>query len=177
MKPLEQKLIAELMKNSRTSDRDLAKTLGVSQPTITRTRNKLEKEGIIKEYTLVPDFSKLGFQILSIIFAKLKPDSSTENLETIRNRIIELDKQNPIPSIMGMSGMGLDSDRAIIILHQSFTDYIKFIESLRKHPLIDVVRIKSFTIDLTDTHLQPLSFSNIARYLLKEAEKREQNPT
>jgi DNA-binding Lrp family transcriptional regulator len=50
---LDLKLIAELMKNSKQSDRELAKKLGVSQPTVTRTRTRLEKEGYIKEYTLI----------------------------------------------------------------------------------------------------------------------------
>jgi DNA-binding Lrp family transcriptional regulator len=49
MKDIERRLISELMKNSRRSDRELAKALGTSQPTI--TRGKLEREGIIKEYT------------------------------------------------------------------------------------------------------------------------------
>jgi DNA-binding Lrp family transcriptional regulator len=51
MKTVELRLMAELMKNSRRSDRDLAKAVGVSQPTIGRTIKKLEKEGYIKEYT------------------------------------------------------------------------------------------------------------------------------
>jgi len=42
-KELPQKLLRELLKNSKRSDRDLAKILKVSQPTITRTRHKLEK--------------------------------------------------------------------------------------------------------------------------------------
>jgi DNA-binding Lrp family transcriptional regulator len=58
MKDIERRLISELMKNSRRSDRELAKALGTSQPTITRTRGKLEREGIIKEYTMIPDFTK-----------------------------------------------------------------------------------------------------------------------
>ncbi|MFZ0965605.1 MAG: Lrp/AsnC family transcriptional regulator, partial [Candidatus Bathyarchaeia archaeon] len=60
MKKVELNLISELMKNSRQSDRNLAKVIGVSQPTVTRIRNKLEKEGYIREYTMIPDFSKLG---------------------------------------------------------------------------------------------------------------------
>jgi DNA-binding Lrp family transcriptional regulator len=56
-------LLYELIKNSRRSDRDLAKILHVSQPTITRMRKKLETNDFILEYTLVPNFAKLGFEI------------------------------------------------------------------------------------------------------------------
>jgi DNA-binding Lrp family transcriptional regulator len=45
MKDSELRLTAELMKNSRRSDRELAKALGVSQPMISRMIKKLEKEG------------------------------------------------------------------------------------------------------------------------------------
>ena len=55
LKRIELRLVAELMKNSRKSDRELAKILGISQPTVTRIRNKLEREGVIREYTAIPD--------------------------------------------------------------------------------------------------------------------------
>jgi DNA-binding Lrp family transcriptional regulator len=41
MKELEGKWLSELLKNSRRSDRELAKAIGVSQPTTTRLRTKL----------------------------------------------------------------------------------------------------------------------------------------
>ena len=72
MKEIELKLLSELMKNSRRSDRDLAKAIGVSQPTVTRIRSRLEKEGYIKEYTMIPDFSRLGYEILALTLIKLR---------------------------------------------------------------------------------------------------------
>jgi len=48
MKGIELKLVSELLKNSRRSDRDLAKTIEVSQPTVSRLLKKLKKDGIIK---------------------------------------------------------------------------------------------------------------------------------
>jgi len=44
MKEIELKLVSELMKNSRRSDRELSKVLGVSQPTVTRLRSRLKKK-------------------------------------------------------------------------------------------------------------------------------------
>jgi DNA-binding Lrp family transcriptional regulator len=49
MKDVELKLVSELMKNSRRSDRELAKAVGVSQPTVSRLVKRLEKDGLIKE--------------------------------------------------------------------------------------------------------------------------------
>ena len=77
LKDVELKLIAELSKNSRRSDRELAKQLRVSQPSVTRIRNKLEKEGIIREYTVIPDSSRLGYQMASVTLAKMKEPQRT----------------------------------------------------------------------------------------------------
>jgi len=66
MKDTELKVVVELMKNSRRSDRELVRAIGMSQPTVTRIRTGLEKRGIIKEYTMVPDYVQLGFQLMSI---------------------------------------------------------------------------------------------------------------
>ncbi len=79
MKDVDLKLVSELLKNSRRSDRDLAKTLRVSQPTVTRVRTRLEREGIIREYTVIPDYAKLGFEIASITFARLNEPMSQES--------------------------------------------------------------------------------------------------
>ncbi len=72
VKDVELNLLSELMKNSRRSDRELAKAIGSTQPTVTRTRRKLEKLGVIREYTAIPDFSKLGYELLSLTFVKMK---------------------------------------------------------------------------------------------------------
>ena len=66
-KELAQQLLRELLKNSKRSDRELAKVLKVSQPTITRTRHKLEKSGMTQDYTIVPDFKKMGFELMTIL--------------------------------------------------------------------------------------------------------------
>jgi DNA-binding Lrp family transcriptional regulator len=44
MKDVELKLISELLKDSHRSDRELAKAVGVSQPTVSRLISKLRKE-------------------------------------------------------------------------------------------------------------------------------------
>jgi len=48
MREIEWKVLSELMKNSKLSDRELARKLGSSQPTVTRTRRRLEEKGYIK---------------------------------------------------------------------------------------------------------------------------------
>jgi DNA-binding Lrp family transcriptional regulator len=65
------KLLFALIKNSKRSDRDLAKILGFSQPTVTRVRKALEKEAI-KQYTIIPNLPYLGFDIIAFTFSCTK---------------------------------------------------------------------------------------------------------
>ena len=81
MKPAELRLLSELVKDSLRSDRELAKAVGVSQPTVTRMRARLEKEKVIKEYTMIPDFHKLGFEILAITFLVLDKEPDSQQFE------------------------------------------------------------------------------------------------
>ena len=87
MKDVELKLLSELLRNSRRSDRELAKVLGVSQPTVSRIIAKLKKEGFIRNYTIIPDFAKLGYGLLAITFVKLKSAYSNEETEKIRKAV------------------------------------------------------------------------------------------
>ena len=53
LKSLDYRLLSELIRDSRRSDRELAKVLHVSQPTVTRRRALVEKE-LIDGYTAIP---------------------------------------------------------------------------------------------------------------------------
>jgi len=76
LRKIELQLMSELLKNCRRSDRDLAKSIGTSQPTITRRRAKLEKERLIDSYTAIPNFAKLGFEIMAFSFYSWRPETT-----------------------------------------------------------------------------------------------------
>lgn len=69
LRPLDSKILLELMKNARISDRKLAKILDVSQATISRRRAFLERE-LIDGYTTIPKWDKLGYAILAVTLVK-----------------------------------------------------------------------------------------------------------
>ena len=96
LRDFELKIVSELMKNSRRSDRELAKILGVSQPTVSRIINKLEKSGIVQEYTMIPDFAKLGYQILAMTFVRLKQSLDSEEIEGAKRIIKDTLKTTPL---------------------------------------------------------------------------------
>jgi DNA-binding Lrp family transcriptional regulator len=136
-KELPQLLLRELLKNSKRSDRELAKVLKVSQPTITRARHKLEREGVIQDYTIVPDFGKMGFEIKALTFVKMRPDVLIgETREKTKKFAAKF------PNVLfAYSGRGLGMTGVIISLHKNYTEYHKQLNMLR-------VELKEITEDI-----------------------------
>jgi len=166
VKDVELKLISELMKNSRRSDRELAKTLGVSQPTVSRTLKRLETEGYIKEYTIVPDFLKLGYQIMGVTLVKHTESADKEKSAEIRKTVVETEKQNPHASLMTVNGIGLGKDRLFITFYEDYAAYSKAMELTKSMPHVEVHGVETFLVDLNDkTSYRVLSMTAIANHL------------
>jgi len=129
------------MKDSRRSDRELAKAVGVSQPTITRMRARLEKEKVIKEYTMIPDFHKLGFEILAITFLALdkEPDSQHERTLSTFQNVLTFER-----------GLGLKYSHVVVSLHENYSSYAEF-EGKMKDSLT-ATNSASFLVSLNDGH-------------------------
>ena len=166
LKDVKRRLISELMKDSRRSDRELATAIGVSQPTISRTRTQLEKEGYIKEYTIIPDFGKIDYKILALTFVKLKTALSPEEIEQAKTILREATKTTTLNILMLERGLGVDSDGVIFSIHKDYTAYNEFTQLLRKlgGQFLQLENIKSFLIDLQDqVRLIPLTLSLFAQ--------------
>jgi DNA-binding Lrp family transcriptional regulator len=166
MKDLERRLVSELMKNCRRSDRQLAKVLGVSQPTISRALNKLEKEGVIKEYTIVPDFRKLGYTLLAVTFVKLKRQLSQDEIEKARKSARESVKSN-LNFIMLERGMGMGYDGVFLSFHEDYTSFTEHGKWLTQFDFLEISDIQSFLINLEDEiRYRSLTFSTLAKHIL-----------
>ena len=165
--PLDYKLLSELMKNAKSSDRQIAKKLGVSQPTITRRRALLEKK-LSLNYIAIPDWTELGFEILAVTFAKWKlkefPDKKLQQINTL------LEKH---PSIIFFStGSGIGSDRICISLHETYRDYYRLVQDVRRDLGKYMENIQSFIISFGgDNILRPITLKHLAKYL-KNLEER-----
>ena len=121
------RLVSEMLKNSKKSDRELAGILGVSQPTVSRTRARIEKE-YIKTYTIIPDFNKLGYQIMAFTTAKTKTYPETSSLEKVleKSKIWVAKRTNVI---FAADGEGFGKDLIIISLHKDYSNYKAFMRS------------------------------------------------
>jgi DNA-binding Lrp family transcriptional regulator len=163
LRDIEVRIIAELMKNSRRSDREIAKLVGTSQPTVSRTIKKLEKEGIIKEYTMIPDFKKLGYQIMGVsFFRRGEPASKEESVELIKSAE-ELEKKISFANLMAVSGMGLGKSRMFITLYRNYSSYVDAMELAPSLPHVDTEVVESFLVDLNESSYRLLSLGQVAR--------------
>lgn len=173
MKDIELRLVSELLKNSRRSDRELAAVLGVSQPTVSRTIKKLEKEGIIREYTIMPDFNKLGYHICALTFADFQ---TPEDLQAMRRLIDDYGKRlSEIPqAVLIERGLGENSNGVVASFHENYSDYMEFQRWLRQFGALTTYKLHSFIIDLNDKiHYRYLTFSTLAKHLLEMKEGKE----
>ena len=166
VKDTELNLIAELMRNSRRSDRDLAKAIGVSQPTVSRMIKKLEKEGVIREYTMIPDFSKIGFELMSIVSTKenelLSEDETVEAWKKAR----ELAKKAPQPFLFVLSTKPSGADTTAFALHESYSEYLTYLKGIKENPMVSVDSVEGF-IAMTNLkdHFIPLTLSEVADFI------------
>ncbi len=156
------KLLLELLKDSKRSDRELAKVLGVSQPTVSRMRQRLVREGVIKEFTVIPDFVEMGYEIMTISCAKVSFRATKEMGDKLKKWV---EKHPKVIFVSEAQGMG--KNRVMISLHKNFTDYSNFMtENLQKWG--DYLQdYDSMLIDLKGRIVKPLSL----KYLAEQEEK------
>ena len=172
LKDVELRIVAELMRNSRRSDRELAKTIGVSQPTVTRTRTRLEKEGYIKEYTMIPDFNKLGYEIMGFTFIKMKKNIGSKEQEEFREFVSKFAKEQPHAELIDVSGIGLNKDVVFVSFYKDFSAYADTQRISKGVPYSDVNETEGFLVNLEDKSLiKVLSMSAIARDLLRRLKR------
>ncbi len=132
------RLLYELIKNSRRSDRDLAKTLGYSQPTVTRTRKKLEDENYVLQYTTVPDLAKLEFEVAAFTFTQWQPEADSP--------YSWLEKDPRVVFIA--DGHGMEKSAVIVTVHKNYTDYSEFIAKMYKTKAVQ--SLNTFLVALAD---------------------------
>lgn len=174
MNDVEFRLIGELMKNSRRSDRDLAKALNVSQPTVSRTIKRLEREGIIKEYAMIPDFTKLGYELMSISFVKMKEQVDDKQAKGIKERAKKEWAKSAYVDLTVERGFGLGYDAVFVSLYKNYSEYSQRLNHVKEMGFMKVGSIETFIINLKDeVHYRPLTFKALANKISKTKETNE----
>jgi len=160
------KILQQLLKNSKKSDRELAKAIGVSQATFTRRRKQLERK-IIQEYTITPNLYELGFEILAFSFVRFR-EPTTDLMEKARQFLA---KQPNV--IFASGGEGLGMGAVGISVHSDYTSYSNFITKMRQEWADVVVDLQSFLVSLKgDLQTKPFSLKPLADILPTVVQKK-----
>lgn len=149
-------LFFELIKNSKRSDRDLAKALDISQPTVTRMRKKLEKEAI-RQYTLIPSLPHLGFDIVVFTFARSK-----ELIQPLWEKGKKWASEQPNVVFLS-TGQGMGEDALMVSIHKDYGDYVKFYQAFRRDWSNSLQDFNAFVISAKGSiQMKPFSFDYLA---------------
>ncbi len=124
----EKQVFAELLKDARQSDREIARKLKMSQPSVSRIRQKLEKTGLIKRYAALPDISKCGLNLFAITFFEWKDHTKKEEL----NELVSFLSSHPNVILFG-KGEGMSGRTTIILsIHSDYESFFEMIHQIRE---------------------------------------------
>jgi DNA-binding Lrp family transcriptional regulator len=156
------RILHELIKNSNRSDHELSKVIGISQPTVTRLRNQLEKEGYIQEYTIVPNFKKMGYSIMAIFCIKYKAHKK----ELVKKMTSDAAIENS-STVFSSRAQGMGKNAISISLFKNYREYAEYINTLSSQWDDLVEDWTSMLIDLKGPIIKPFSL----RYLVEQISK------
>ncbi len=121
---LDLKILKMLSNDARRSLRDIAKELGLSPATVHNRVRRLIEEGVIKSFSPIIDYSKLGYDLTALIL--LQAEGS--HLVEVENEVAKLENTCAVYDITG------EFDIAVIARFKSRDALNKFIKRLLKIP-------------------------------------------
>lgn len=81
------RIIFELKKNSRNSTKQIAENVCMPRVTVHDRIKKMVKNNIIKKFTILPDYEKLGLMTTVFVFVASNPYESKVSISKIAQKI------------------------------------------------------------------------------------------
>lgn len=85
---INEKILNILEMNSRITINELSKQVNLSAPAVRERINKMEEQGIIKDYTINIDYKKLGYDVEILIEIIIKNNRYKDSRSSYLNRIM-----------------------------------------------------------------------------------------
>ena len=96
MDDLDTDILRSLIKNSRITISQMSKEIDAPDATISNRLKKLEKD-VIKRYTVILDWEKIGLEITTIIIIQ----TESEKHESVKEELSKLDEVSEVYSVSG----------------------------------------------------------------------------
>ena len=128
------KVLAEYLQDSRQSFREVARKIGISSGTVASRIKEMEENGVIKKYTTLLNYEKLGFELTAITEITVSEGMMIE----VGNEISKIDHTVGVYNVTG------DSDILVIAKFRSRAALSDFTKTILK--LEHVVRTKTHVV-------------------------------
>ena len=128
------KVLAEYLQDSRQSFREVARKIGMSSGTVASRIKEMEENGVIKKYTTLLNYEKLGFELTAVTEITVSEGMMIE----VGNEISKIDHTVGVYNVTG------DSDILVIAKFRSRASLSDFTKTILK--LEHVVRTKTHVV-------------------------------
>ncbi|MGH1567227.1 MAG: Lrp/AsnC family transcriptional regulator [Nitrosopumilus sp.] len=123
----DERILKNLMVDARLSGRHLALKLGISTVTVLSRIKKLEKEKIIRGYTVMIDHEKLGYTLTAIIEIMAKND-----------KIIDIEEEiSKFENVCGVYDITGSTDTLIVAKFKERNELSEFVKNLAVIPNVE----------------------------------------
>ncbi|GAB4098285.1 Lrp/AsnC family transcriptional regulator [Sinomonas halotolerans] len=146
MDAIDHRIIAELRKDGRLTNQDLADRVGLSPSPCLRRVRRLEAEGIISGYTARVDLRKYGLPVAAYVRLRLSKHGDTRGIE---ERLAGIDQ---VQECYLMAG---DHDFLLRVAVDSIDGYERFLRE-HLHGIADVSSIETNFVMSTVKETGPL---------------------
>jgi DNA-binding Lrp family transcriptional regulator len=120
-------ILRVLEKNSRLSLRKIAKKVGVSVATVMHRLNRLEKEGVIKGYSALLDYDKLGYELQALI-----------SVDVSKGKLFEVEKKIATdPSVHAVYDITGHFDVVVVARFKSRKSLDNFIKKIQTYDFVE----------------------------------------
>lgn len=131
---IDRKLLKELLMNSNRSQRELAKAIGVSTATVINHIQRLESAGVIKDYTVMLDYERLGYELTAIV-----------EMTVSRGKLIEVEKAvSKLPYVCAVYDITGEIDAIIVAKFRNRQELSEFPKALLGMP--DIQRTNTHVV-------------------------------
>lgn len=121
------KILKNLLADARLSNRQIARTVGVSVGTVIARIQKMEQEGIIKGYSTILDHEKLGYELTTI----------TE-ITVSKGKLLEVEKEiAKMPNVCAVYDVTGLTDSMVIVKSKTRKELSDFVKTVLAMPFVE----------------------------------------
>ena len=124
---IDKKLLKELLKDSKRSYRELARSIGVSAATVINHIQRLESGGVIIDYSSRLDHERIGYELTVV----------TEIIVS-KGKLLETDAEiAKIPNVCAVYDITGQTDAMVVAKFKSRSDLSEFTKKLLAMPYVE----------------------------------------